>query len=376
MYKLALSLTYGLIFLIISAGKPATAQIKINAVGDIMPGSVTPKEVLPPQKGSEFVKSVADLLADADIVFGNLEGTFITEEMEPKKCSDKSRKRESCYEFGIPDYLALPLKEIGFNVLNQDNNHSEDYGDEGYRYTQKKLEELGIKYIPKGGYAEFKIDSCNIAVVAFGYSENSNSISDIENAKKMVEELSKTFDIIIVSFHGGAEGKDAAHLKDSIETFLGENRGNVYKFAHAVIDAGADMVIGHGPHVLRALEIYKEKIIAYSLGNFLTYGNINLSGINGITVILHAEINPDSGNFLRGRLLSIKQIGNGIPIFDETNEGFDLIKSLTNEDIPNAHVLFVGNDRIYNSEILPLAIKPIELFVKPKFEMLELENQQ
>ena len=372
MTKPRLILIIGIAFLFNCFNQNVTAQIKINAVGDIMLGSVTPKKILPPEKGKVFVKSAKDLLAEADIVFGNLEGTFITDDMEPKKCSERSRKRANCYEFGMPDYLAPVLMELGFNVLNQDNNHSEDYGYAGYRFTQEKLKQLGIKFIPKQGYNEFEVDSANIGIVAFGYSGNSNNISDLENAKNIIGELSKRFDILIVSFHGGAEGKDAAHLMDTTETFLGEDRGNVYQFAHTVIDAGADMVIGHGPHVLRAMEIYKNKLIVYSLGNFLTYGNMNLSGVNSITVILKAEIGPNNGNFIRGKLISVKQIGNGIPIPDETNEGFNLIKSLTQEDIPNAHLLFLKNDRIYPTEIITPAIKPIEL--NNEFKLVQIKK--
>jgi len=335
------------------------AQIKINAVGDIMLGSVTPKEILPPKNGNEFVQSAAKLLDGADIVFGNLEGTFITDEMEPEKCSDASRKRETCYEFGMPEYLALSLKELGFNVMNQDNNHSEDYGEEGYLFTQEKLKVLDIKYLPKKGLAEFNINNKRVALVAFGYSENSHNISDLEIAKIVVDSLSDKYDIIIISFHGGAEGKDVLHIIDSTETFLGENRGNVIAFAHTVIDAGADMVIGHGPHVLRAMEVYKNKLIAYSLGNFLTYGNMNISGISGINVILKAELENCTGNFLRGKLISVQQVGTGIPSLDETNEGFNLIKNLTSEDISKPHLLFVGSDKIYNSNIITPPVRPM-----------------
>ena len=335
------------------------AQIKIKAVGDIMLGSVTPKEILPSDNGNEFVKSAAHLLYEADIVFGNLEGSFITDEMEPKKCSEASRKRETCYEFGMPNYLAVSLKELGFNVMNQDNNHSEDYGCEGYLFTQEKLEELNIKFMPKKGLAEFNINNVRIAVAAFGYSENSHNISDLENAKNVINNLDDKYGIIIVSFHGGAEGRDALHIKDSTETYLGENRGNVIAFAHTVIDAGADMVIGHGPHVLRAMEVYKNKLIAYSLGNFLTYGNMNISGINGVNVILQAELENSTGDFLRGKLISIQQVGNGIPSLDETNEGFHLIKNLTSEDIQMPHLLFVGSERIYNSKIITPPIRPM-----------------
>ncbi len=335
------------------------AQIKIKAVGDIMLGSVTPKEILPLRNGNEFVKSAAHLLYGADIVFGNLEGSFITEEMEPQKCSEASRNRETCYEFGMPDYLAFSLKELGFNVMNQDNNHSEDYGFEGYLLTQEKLNELNIKFIQKKGLTEFNINSVRIAVAGFGYSENSHNISDLENAKNVINNLDDKYDVIIVSFHGGAEGRNALHIKDSTETYLGENRGNVIAFAHTVIDAGADMVIGHGPHVLRAIEVYKNKLIAYSLGNFLTYGNMNISGINGVTVILQAELENSTGDFLRGKLISTQQVGNGIPAFDETNEGFHLIKNLTSEDVPKSYLLFIGSERIYNSKIITPPIRPM-----------------
>ncbi len=312
-----------------------------------MPGSVTPKEILPPLKGEEFVESAGELLNDADIVFGNLEGAFINDEMQPQKCSDRSRKAATCYEFGIPEYLAHPLKELGFNVLNQDNNHSEDYGYEGYKFTQDKLSALGIKFMPKQGFAEFTIGTKHIAIAAFGYSSNSNNISDLEDAKKIISGLDEKYDLIIVSFHGGAEGKNAQHVFDSTETFLGENRGNVFAFAHTVIDAGADLVIGHGPHVLRAVEIYKQKLIAYSLGNFLTYGNINTGGISGIAVILDVEIDSTNGNFVRGKLLPVKQVGYGIPEYDLNNEGINLIRSLTENDFPGTKLLITPDGKIY-----------------------------
>jgi poly-gamma-glutamate capsule biosynthesis protein CapA/YwtB (metallophosphatase superfamily) len=338
-----------------------SAQIKIKAVGDIMPGSITPKKILPPLKGMEFIESIGNYLSGADLVFGNLEGSIIDDELEPKKCSERSRINATCYEFGIPEYLAYSLKELGFNVLNQDNNHTEDYGIEGYKFTQNKLNELGIRYIPKRGIAEFNFNTTRIAIAAFGYSGNSNNIDDIENASRTIKELDKIFDIIIVSFHGGAEGRAAIHIPGSTEIYLGENRGNVFAFAHAVIDAGADMVIGHGPHVLRAMEIYKHKLIAYSLGNFLTYGNMNLNGINGVTVILQAEIDLSNGDFLSGNLIPVKQRGNGIPEYDETGEGVELIKELTYEDVKKPNILFSKSGKIYNTEMKVPPIRPVEI---------------
>ena len=339
------------IFLLVQIPSSVNGQIKIKAVGDVMLGSVTPKEILPPDSGKEFVNSIGNLLSNADIVFGNLEGAIINDEMEPQKCSDRSRDAGTCYEFGMPEYLAPVLKELGFNVLNQDNNHSEDFGEEGYRFTQQTLRELGIKFMPKQGYADFTFGKVRVAVVAFGYSDYSNNISDLTNAERIISNLNKIYDLIIVSFHGGAEGKDAAHVKDSTEIFLGENRGNVYRFAHTAIDAGADMVIGHGPHVLRAMEIYKNKLIAYSLGNFLTYGNINISGISGLNVILEAEIDSTNGDFIRGRLIPIEQIGFGVPVFDSSYAAIQNIKDLISEDIQHPIIIILKDGRIVNTQI-------------------------
>jgi hypothetical protein len=339
------------IFLLVQIPSSVNGQIKIKAVGDVMLGSVTPKEILPPDSGKEFVNSIGNLLSNADIVFGNLEGAIINDEMEPQKCSDRSRDAGTCYEFGMPEYLAPVLKELGFNVLNQDNNHSEDYGEEGYRFTQQTLRGLEIKFMPKQGFADFKFGNIRIAVVAFGYSDYSNNISDLTNTESLISNLNKIYDLIIVSFHGGAEGKDAAHVKDSTEIFLGENRGNVYRFAHTAIDAGADMVIGHGPHVLRAMEIYKNKLIAYSLGNFLTYGNINISGISGLNVILEAEIDSTNGDFIRGRLIPIEQIGFGVPVFDSSYAAIQNIKDLISEDIQHPIIIILKDGRIVNAQI-------------------------
>ena len=95
-------------------------------------------------------------------------------------------------------------------------------------------------------------------------------------------QLAATHDIVIVSFHGGAEGNGAEMLPFAREIFAGEDRGNVVEFAHAMVDAGADLVLGHGPHVVRPMELYRDRLIAYSLGNFATYYGISVEGIRGI----------------------------------------------------------------------------------------------
>jgi hypothetical protein len=338
----------------------SNAQITVNAVGDIMLGSVTPKAILPPEDGQEFVESIGEYLNGADVVFGNLEGSLISTDLKPQKCREESRKAGRCYEFGMPEKLAGSLQKLGFNILSMDNNHSEDYGAEGYQFTQERLIEMGIKFAPKRGYGVLKVEETKIAIVAFGYSGNSHNIADLDKTAEIISLLKKDSDIVIASFHGGAEGRNALNTQNETEYFLGENRGNVVAFAHTVIDAGADLVIGHGPHVLRAIEIYNKKLIAYSMGNFLTYGNMNISGVTGISAILKAELDEKTGDFLRGEIVPVRQIDRGIPVYDESFQAVELIKDLTVNDIPENGIIFTESGSIYNSAIFLPEIKPKE----------------
>jgi hypothetical protein len=164
-------------------------------------------------------------------------------------------------------------------------------------------------------------------------SDHSYSIHNIDMAKDIVKQLKEENDIVIVSFHGGAEGGSATRLTNVNEIFLGEPRGNVMKFSRSVIDAGADLVLGHGPHVLRALEVYKGKLIAYSLGNFLTYSMFNVKGPNGLSAILTIRMNTKNGEFADGTLVSLKLTKDGIPEIDLAGEAIKLVKKLTKQDI-------------------------------------------
>ena len=165
-------------------------------------------------------------------------------------------------------------------------------------------------------------------------------------AKKIVSKLKTNNNIIIVSFHGGAEGKNALHVPDSIEIMYGENRGNVKEFAHSVIDAGADLVLGHGPHILRALELYKDRLIAYSLGNFLTYGNMNIKGVSGIAGILEIKLDGNNGKFQSGNFISTKQVGKGYPVIDNSKKAIKLLKKLTETDFPKTNLVIKSNGSI------------------------------
>lgn len=303
-------------------------QIHIKAVGDVMPGSKTPTPAIPPKMGEEYVESLGDTLKGADIIIANLEGTFVTEKMKANKCSKKSREKGICYEFGMPCALLQPLLKLGFNAFTADNNHSMDYGAEAYNYSKKFLSENGVTFASKKKSTQLLVKLKPVALVAFSCENDSYNISDLKTAKNIIENLKKSYEIIIVSFHGGAEGRKAMKVENKTEFFLGENRGNVVEFAHTVIDAGASVVLGHGPHVLRAMEIYKGKLIAYSLGNFLTYGHFNLAGPNGIACILDFNIDEKTGDFISGKIIPTKQTAPGIPYVDDAQQAVKLLQEL------------------------------------------------
>ena len=113
--------------------------------------------------------------------------------------------------------------------------------------------------------------------------------------------------------HGGAEGADAQHVPEGAETYLGEQRGDMRAFARTVVDAGADLVIGHGPHVLRGLELYRGRLVAYSLGNFVGYEAFSLDGPLSVSAVLQVRVAAD-GRFLDGRLLPVQLDGTGRPV--------------------------------------------------------------
>jgi poly-gamma-glutamate capsule biosynthesis protein CapA/YwtB (metallophosphatase superfamily) len=305
--------------------------LSVVAVGDIMMGSHGPKGILPPHDGRDIFEAVLPQLRGGDIIFGNLEGP-----LHDEGGSGKCRDSESpwCFEFKMPTRYGLHLKQAGFTVLNIANNHTMDFGTEGLKSTLETFALLGVQLAGGQTVAEFKVKGKRIVLVGFSYrfSLYSWSLLEIDRAKEIISKLKKSYDLVIVSFHGGAEGKIALEVVNENEIFLGEDRGNVMLFSRSAIDAGADLVLGHGPHVLRALEIYKNKLIAYSLGNFLTYGQFNLKGPNGISGILKVKLNLETGDFHEGKLVSVKLERGGLPVLDFDGEGARLMKTLTQKN--------------------------------------------
>lgn len=316
---------------------PRETVMRFRAVGDTMIGSNFPEDKLP-AKGTSNLAGVQDEFREADVAFVNYEGTFTTKE-ESDKCGDK----ENCYAFRTPPELAVQLRDVGFRLVSLANNHIQDFGDDGRAETEKTVEAQGLAWSGKPGVvARIEKKGQKIAMIAFHSSDHCNSTLDLENAKKLVETEKAAGYLVIVSFHGGAEGLEATRTPASEEKYLGDSRGNVRSFARAVIDAGADVVFGHGPHVLRGMSFYKGKLIAYSLGNFATYGMFNLWGFNGIGAILEVDLKP-GGEFAGGRLVPVRQKGHGVPFIDERGIAWDLVRELSHRDFGDEAVVVAAD---------------------------------
>jgi len=318
--------------------------ISIVAVGDMMLGSAFPSKTnLPPDDAINSFKAV-DSFLKGDIVFGNLEGCFLNSG-NSNKC--KGLNPNNCYAFRMPNRYADIYKKAGFNVLSIANNHVGDFDAKGRKNTARLLDSLQIHYAGQLNkpFEIFEKDSVQYAFCAFAPNENTVSIKNIDSAKLLVAELKKQVDIVIVSFHGGGEGAKYERITRKTEIFFKENRGNVYAFAHGVIDAGADVVLGHGPHVTRAVEVYRNKFIAYSLGNFCTYGMFSLKGPNGFAPLLQLKVNAQ-GDFLFANVISVKQDKINRLMIDENFTAFKKIDSLTKLDFPESRLKFEGNGQI------------------------------
>jgi hypothetical protein len=214
-------------------------------------------------------------------------------------------------------------------VLNQANNHGYDYGPAGYRNTQKALEKYGLRHTgAPGQITVVEVKGVSVAVVGFSSYRWSNSLTDIGAAKKVVAKAATQADLVVVQVHMGGEGAEKTHVRPGTELFLGEDRGDPVRFSHSVIDAGADLVVGHGPHVMRALEFYKGRLVAYSLGNFAGGGNqLSNAGRLGWGGVLKVSLGSD-GTWASGRLVATRMNAAGKPVPDPARQGVGLVRGL------------------------------------------------
>ncbi len=312
----------------ISCVTPPTAEIVEESVrlmfgGDIVLGNSFAVEHIPKDWEERYFAGVRATLQQADMVVGNLEGT-LTEHKTTRKSPGTGRQ----FAFRSPPHYADLLKQEGFTALNIANNHAYDFGEIGMRDTLNHLEKAEIAAVGLPG--EIKIltlRNINIAIIGFSVSPWFNTVLDLDRGEELVRQAKFQASYVVATFHAGAEGSPAIWHNNDNELFMGENRGNTVAFSRAMIEAGADLVVGHGPHVLRAAECYKGKPIIYSLGNFVGVGGLSAQKLAAVSALLDVTINAD-GVLRSMNLLSLNFNEQKLPQLDPLAFGTRLVNYL------------------------------------------------
>jgi hypothetical protein len=319
----------------------ASEQISMSAVGDVILGDAPNN--LPPDNGKGFFDDVQASLG-ADLQMANLEQP-LTNDTGVSKCS-AATVGKTCFQFRSPPSYANILKDAGFGLVNLANNHAYDFGQAGHTNTRAALDAAGVKYTgPPGMITIVTVKGIKVAVLGFAPYPWANDLLNIPKGQDLVRKAKQQADLVVIQVHMGGEGADYTHVKPGTEMYLGENRGDPIAFSHAMIDAGADIIIGHSPHVLRAMEFYKGHLIAYSLGNFAGYHALVYSGVVGITGILKVTLRKD-GSYVSGTLVPTHMIAPGVPRMDPQNQANPLVSGLTKSDFPKTGAVIAADGTI------------------------------
>jgi hypothetical protein len=293
--------------------------------GDVTPGS---SYGLPPAQGSGMLAAVGDLLRGADIAAVNLEGTL--GHGGSAKCAPHASP--TCFSFQAPAQNAAALAAPGLDVVNVANNHAFDYGPAGAVQTTLALRRWGIRSSGRRGDITYlDLPRARVALLGFAAYRWASPIRDLAVVRALVARAARHANVVIVFMHAGAEGAGQAHTPNRDEQAFGELRGNPRAFAHAAVDAGADLVLGSGPHVLRGIELRHGRLIAYSLGNLAGYRNFALGGRSALSGLLRVRVGPQ-GSFAAGTFTSLRLTGPGVPSLDPTRAAAALVSSVSRTD--------------------------------------------
>lgn len=318
----------------IATPAPDTTTISIAMIGDVMMGTTFPDSVhgthLPPDGGAHLFDACREILVNADVACGNLEGTLLDGPGKRRKMTNP----KTYFIFRTPTSYTRNLTDAGIDFMGIANNHINDFGQPGRSSTMAALRKAGI------GVSGLK-DSCEIvllerkgrkiAIAQFGHGDNNLDVNNLDEVDRVVKEMRSKADIVVVAFHGGAEGTQYQHVPFAPEVYVGEKRGNVHEFAHRAIDAGANLVYGHGPHVPRGMELYNDRLIIYSLGNFCTPYRLNVGGLCGYAPLVTVTLDAD-GHFKDGRIYSFRQRRGAGPVADPLHAPAKLIRQLSQAD--------------------------------------------
>jgi Bacterial capsule synthesis protein PGA_cap len=298
--------------------------VTLEWVGDM---AMSTERGLPPGGVANALAPVSSDLHDANVTLGNLEGTLSVG--GGSKCG--SIGSTDCFAFQAPPSTAFGLRDLGFDLVNQANNHSLDYGYSGRAQTVAALNAAGIAHTGFPGEITYLwADHIRIAFLGFAPYPFDANLLDIPAAQALIHTAAQHAKLVVVIIHAGAEGADQTHTPYGEQYYLGEDRGNARAFAHAAIQAGASLVVGSGPHVIRGVEDYRGRMIAYSLGNFVGYHTLAGGGVLSESAILRVTLD-EHGRVAAARWIPIT-LDNGLPRPDPSDASAHLVADLSRED--------------------------------------------
>ena len=275
------------------------------------------------------------LVADAELVLVNVESA-IGSGPTPTKCGPRSTR---CFAFRAPPASAPALRGLragGTVIGNIANNHARDAGSAGRDSTIAALARAGV-VVTGADSAATPVQTRGgdtIAFLGFYTSDSTPDARDTAAVRRLVARAADQYPVVIVTMHLGAEGREAQRTLDVAERYLGIDRGNPVAFAEAAVRGGAALVVGHGPHVIRAVE-WRERgaLIAYSLGNLLTYGPFRLIEPMNRGAVLCATLDVN-GRVRDAELRSTMQLAPGVLQPDATGRALAIVDSLGRLDFP------------------------------------------
>ncbi|PCI29750.1 hypothetical protein COB55_01595 [Candidatus Wolfebacteria bacterium] len=274
-------------------------SITLGFVGDIMLARGIPISIEKYGSGdSQFIFSKLEGLKKYDVLFGNLEGVI----------SDKGKNVGSIYSFRMDPIFAPLLRRVGFDVLSVANNHSGDWSVTAFADSINKVRSAGIKTAGGGlniieatSPSIIEVKGKQIGFIGFsdvgpGWLRANDTTAGIlivgNNDAEIISEAKDGVDVLIVSYHFGEEYKTESNNRQQM-------------IARGAIDAGADIVIGHHPHVVQEIEVYKDGLIAYSLGNFIFDQSFSEETMRGM--LLEIVINEDGTFSYHGKVVQMNE---------------------------------------------------------------------
>jgi hypothetical protein len=280
------------------------------------------------EPSSALFAGIRSYVRHADLGIANLEGTLATG--GAARCTASAE--QGCFVFRASPAWAATLKGTGFAALSVANNHALDFGHAAHVETLAALKSARvaaaglpgqITYLQRAG-----IEIAMIGVAPYPWAQ---SLLDAEGTAALVRVAARRADVVLVYMHAGAEGADATHVSGQDEIYRGERRGNARAFAHAMVAAGADLVFASGPHVLRGIEWYRHRLIAYSLGNLATSHTLATAGALGQSALLRLTLD-ERGRFVAGSIVPLRLDAWGAPSFDRTRSALGAIRTLSRTD--------------------------------------------